>query len=221
MESESCYLPRFFPLISFLPFSHLAGVVLPCYPCSLQRCLGKVFHNHLAEGWLLEFFTLGAPLFQFWIKNFCELKKEGESRLFFSVFWKQFHRGLPLVGMFWFQRWFEKLLDHIAASPSSVSSLQLVLCRALRGNGMSKVPEIHWGEKKTNWKKNQKNVTFVPKENVYVISALGRTINPYSGARGNFWPLNCWEDPEDKVYSDCHSKSWFLDTSLNKSCSYT
>lgn len=200
--------------------------------CSLQECLGQVFHNHLAEVWLLDFFTLGTPLLQFWIKSFCGLKK-GESRLlFFSVFWKQFHRGLPLVGMFWFQRWFEKLLTHIAPSPSSVSFVQLFLCRALRGNGMNKVTEINWGKNQQAEKKTQKKVTFVSNKNVSVISALGRAITPYSGAGGNFWPLNCWfsamyksdfngKDPEDKVYSDCHSKSWFLDTSLNKSCSYT
>lgn len=35
------YLAGFFPLVSFLPFSHLAGVVLPRYLFSLQKCLGQ------------------------------------------------------------------------------------------------------------------------------------------------------------------------------------
>lgn len=147
-----------------------------------------------------------------------------ESRLLSSIFWKQFHRGLPLVGMLWFQRWFEKLLTSVAPSPSSGSFHQLVLCRALRGSGMDKITEINWGEKPTNWT----NVTFVSKVS---ISALGRAITPYSGTGGNFWPLNCWfsaiytpafsgKNPKAKVYCDHHNKSWFLDASLNKSCSY-
>lgn len=119
-----------------------------------------VFHHHLAEVWLLEFFTLGTPLFLCWIKSFCELKKK-KWKADFSVFWKPFHRGLPLVGMLWFQRWFEKLLTHVAASFSSGSFHQLVQCRALRGSGMDKITEINWGEK-TN-KLNKCNFCFQSK----------------------------------------------------------
>lgn len=177
MESESCYLPMFFPLASSLPFSHLAGVVLPCFLCSLQRCLGQVFHYHLAEVWLLEFFTLGTPLFQFSIKCFCEFKKKGKAD-FSSAFWKQFHRGWRLVAMFWFQRWFQKLLTHIAPSPSSVSSLQLVLCRTLRGNGMSNVTETNWGEKTNKLKKKKKKSDFIFQRKCLCHFCLGK--NHYS-----------------------------------------
>lgn len=121
----------------------------------------------------------------------------------------------------------KKPLTHITLSLSSVFSFQLVLVSFLRGNGMSKVSEKVWVKKTHNlW-----NVIFCFQRKC-VIFPLRTTITPCSGAGGNFWLMNCGVSyrnmpghngkyPEAKVYHHCHCKALFLDTSLDKSYSYT
>lgn len=84
MQFKTCYLFKFFPFLSFLPFSHLAGGGLPLsvFIAEVPLALHDHFSRSVAALCRIFLHSVFLP-FYFKLKEFLRIKKKGESRLFF------------------------------------------------------------------------------------------------------------------------------------------